>query len=282
MFIDERLIGKNPGEAHLKKSRAHLERFFKERTETWRAGLAAQKAIKGPVLDLTRGLTKDDPRLAETVKLARAQAEARAKERVAAPFRRKVPPRGRLGSIAVTLTPPFWPWQWDSESGSASGTAYVDPPGGYMAFDAWTGSDGKTASSRVAMGGYFQPMADNGVMDVFANPAIAYDVDTWTVLDSASASGFVGLYVGEYTLDGEFTQSVIDQTIDITSVTGGNTGQISGFCLSGSTPVDSDHFYEIWVWAGGDASADGWSEFWGSAALSKGNLTLPSISIYAY
>jgi hypothetical protein len=52
--------------------------------------------------------------------------------------------------------------------------------------------------------------------------------------------------------------------------------------LFGSTPVDSDHFYEIWVWAGGDAEADGWSLFWGSAALSYGNLNVPSISVYAY
>jgi hypothetical protein len=114
---------------------------------------------------------------------------------------------------------------------------------------------------------------DKGIMDVSANPAVAYDAQTWTVFDSTSASGFISLYAGEYTLGGEFTQAVIDQQIDITSVAGGSQGQSSGFQLFGSTPVDSDHFYEVWVWAGGDASADGWSVFWGSAALSYGNLT---------
>jgi len=52
--------------------------------------------------------------------------------------------------------------------------------------------------------------------------------------------------------------------------------------LIASTPVDSDHFYEIWVWAGVDAEADGWSLFRGSAALSVANLTVPAISVFAY
>jgi len=190
--------------------------------------------------------------------------------------------RARLGSLAVTLAPPFWAWQWDAETGSASGTESVDGNAGTMSYDAWTGDNGKAASSRVALGGYFQPFADNGIMDISANPAISYDAETWTVLDSAHAGGFVGLYVGEYTLQGEFEQAVIDQQIDVTSVAGGGQGSTSGYPLFGSTPVDSNHFYEIWVWAGGDAEADGWSLFWGSAALSYGNLSVPSISVYAY
>jgi hypothetical protein len=56
---------------------------------------------------------------------------------------------------------------------------------------------------------------------------------------------------------------VIDQQIHI----GDGTGSSSGFSLFGSSPCDSDHCYEIWVWAGGDAEADGWGAFWGSAAL---------------
>jgi hypothetical protein len=96
--------------------------------------------------------------------------------------------------------------------------------------------------------------------------------------DSAHAGNFIGLYVGQYTLEGEFVQAVIDQQIPL----GGGNGSTSGFPLVGISPCDSDHFYEIWVWAGGDAEADGWSVFWGSAALSYGNLTVPSISVFAF
>ncbi|HUH84415.1 MAG TPA: hypothetical protein VLX85_07380 [Stellaceae bacterium] len=229
-----------------------------------------------------RLLAKEDHTLASAVKDARRLSSVRSRQRQHAPRRAKVRERARLGSLAVTLAPPFWAWQWDAETGSASGTESVDGNAGTMSYDAWTGDNGKAASSRVALGGYFQPFADNGIMDISANPAISYDAETWTVLDSAHAGGFVGLYVGEYTLQGEFEQAVIDQQIDVTSVAGGGQGSTSGYPLFGSTPVDSNHFYEIWVWAGGDAEADGWSLFWGSAALSYGNLSVPSISVYAY
>jgi hypothetical protein len=52
--------------------------------------------------------------------------------------------------------------------------------------------------------------------------------------------------------------------------------------LVGATPIDSDHFYEVWVWVGGDAEAHGWSVFWGSGALSEGGITVPSISVFAF
>jgi len=282
MSIDERLIGKKPDDDHLKKSRAHLDAIFKERFERWQAGLREQRSINQASFNILRELGKENPALEHAVKDARRLSTAHSQQRPHAPHRTKVRERARLGSLAVTLAPPFWTWQWDSETGSASGAEGVNGNAGTMSYEAYTGDNGKTASSRVALGGYFQPMADNGLMEVFANPSVSYDAETWTVFDSAHAGGFVGLYVGEYTLQGAFVQAVIDQQIDITSVAGGNQGSTSGYPLFGLTPVDSDHFYEIWVWAGGDAEADGWSVFWGSAALSSGNLSVPSISVYAF
>lgn len=282
MSLDERLIGRKPDDDHLKKSRAHLEAVFKQRLERWQAALKEQRSIDEASFNIMRGLAKENLALAAAVKDARRLSTAHSKQRPHAPRRAKVRERARLGSLAITLAPPFWGWQWDSETGSATGTESVDGNAGNMFYEAYTGENGKTASSRVALGGYFQPLADNGIMNVIANPAISYDAETYTVFDSAHAGGFVGLYVGEYTLQGEFVQAVIDQQIDITSVAGGNHGSTSGYPLFGSTPVDSNHFYELWVWAGGDAEADGWSAFWGSAALSYGNLSVPSISVYAY
>ncbi len=152
-----------------------------------------------------------------------------------------------------------------------------------MSFDSWTGEDGKTASGAVAVGSYFQPVADAGIMDVAANPAFNYIWDSDNVFDNSHTHAFLGIYVGEYTLGGEFVRAAVDQQITLWDSGGGsNQGANSGYPLFASTPVDSDHFYEIWVWAGGDAEADGWSLFWGSAALSAANLTVPSISIAAY
>jgi len=279
MKYDERLIGRNPGEAVLAASKKRLEAMFKKRFETMSALRKERRLVEAPAFETVRAGAKDNPKIARAVEVAKKQAADRSRRRAKAPQRARVEGRQRLGSVAVTLVPPFWAWQWDSQTGQdASGTVGVDGNDGAMSFDAYTGDNGKTAAAAVAVGGYFQPLADNGVLDVWANPSVSFTEDTWTVFDSAHAGNFIGLYVGQYTLQGEFVQAVIDQQIHI----GDGDGSTSGFPLFGSTPCDSDHFYEIWVWAGGDAEADGWSVFWGSAALSYGSIVVPSISVYAY
>lgn len=279
MKYDERLIGQRPSDAVLAESKKRLDAMFQKRFEDLQAQRNAQRRIEAASFDVLRGLAKEDPKLAAAVEDAKNYAAARAKVRAKPPERIPVEGRQHIGSVSVTMVPPFWPWQWNAQTGQdATGTTNVDPNAGAMWFDAWTGNNGKTAATAVALGGYFQPLADNGVLMVFANPSVSYDEDTWTVFDSAHAGNFLGLYVGQYTLQGEFVQAVIDQQIHI----GNGTGSTSGFSLFGTTPCDSDHFYEIWVWAGGDAEADGWSAFWGSAAIAWGNITVPSISVFAF
>jgi hypothetical protein len=278
MKYDERLIGPKPGDAMLAHSKKRLDAMFKKRFEDLQAQRREQRRIEAASFGVMRDLAKKDPKLTAAVEDGKKYAAARSKTRAKPPQRTKVEGRQHLGSVAITLVPPFWTWQWNAQTGEdATGTTNVDPDGG-MSFDAYTGDNGKTAATAVAVGGYFQPLADNGILNVFSNPSVSYDEDTWTVFDSAHAGNFIGLYVGQYTLKGEFIQAVIDQQIHI----GDGTGSTSGFPLFGVTPCDSDHFYEIWVWAGGDAEADGWSVFWGSAALSFGTITVPSISVFAF
>ncbi len=279
MKYDERLIGRKPSDAVLAESKKRLDARFKKRFEDLQAQRKEQRRIEAAPFGVMRGLSKEDPKLSAAVEEAKKNAAARSKTHAKPPHRTTVEARQHLGSVAVTLVPPFWPWQWSAQTGQdATGSTSVDPNAGTMSFDAYTGQNGKTASTAVALGGYFQPLADNGILQVFANPSVGYDDETWTVFDSAHAGNFIGLYVGQYTLEGDFVQAVIDQQISI----GDGTGSTSGFPLIGVSPCDSDHFYEIWVWAGGDAEADGWSVFWGSAALSYGNITVPSISVFAF
>lgn len=279
MKYDERLIGKKPSDAMLAESKKRLDAMFKKKFDDLKAEREVQRHIETASFGAMRHLVKEDPKLAAAVKEAKKQATARSTRHAAPPQRTKVEGRQRLGSVAVTLVPPFWPWQWSSQTGQdATGTTSVDGNAGSMSFNAYTGDNGKTAATAVALGGYFQPLADNGVLYVNANPSVSYDEDTWTVFDSAHAGNFIGIYVGEYTLQGQFVQAVIDQQIHI----GDGNGSTSGYPLWGNTPCDSDHFYEIWVWAGGDAEADGWSIFWGSGALSYGRIVVPSISVFAF
>ena len=279
MKYDERLIGRKPSDAVLAESKKRLDAMFKKRFEDLQAERKAQRRIEAASYGAMRDLAQGSPKFTAAVEEAKKQAAERSRTHGQPPQRTKVEGRQHLGTVSVTLVPPFWPWQWNTQTGQdASGTTNVDPNAGTMSFDANTGDNGKTAATAVALGGYFQPLADNGLLNIFANPSVSYDEETWTVFDSAHAGNFIGIYVGEYTLQGEFVQAVIDQQTHI----GDGTGSTSGFSLFGATPCDSDHFYEIWVWAGGDAEADGWSAFWGSAALSYGNFTVPSISVFAF
>jgi hypothetical protein len=283
MRYDERLIGITPSPKNLRESRARLSAMFKRRFEDRATERKQQRPIVLAEAGVMRGLAKDDRSVAAAIKRARRQAASEAKRKLPPPKPVKVVGRARLGSIALTLVPPFWPWTWSATTGS-SGTASVSANGnaGTMSFLAYTGDNGKTASTATALGYYFRPLADNGVMFVMANPAVSYYLNTWTVFDSAHAGGFIGLYVGQYTLQGQFLGAVVDQQINLASVSGGNQGSNSAYPLWAWTPVDSAHYYDVWVWAGCDAEADGWSVFWGSAALSYGSVTVPSISIYAY
>jgi hypothetical protein len=283
MRYDERLIGIKPSPKNLRESRSRLSAMFKRRFDDRVAQRKEQRSIVLAEAGVMRRLAKDDRSVAAAVKRARRQAALGAKQKLPAPKAAKVAGRERLGSIALTLVPPFWPWQWSATSGSsATATTSANGNAGTMGFMAYTGDNGKTASTATALGYYFRPLADNGVMFVMANPAVSYYLNTWTVFDSAHAGGFIGLYVGQYTLQGQFVGAVVDQQIDLSTVGGGSQGTNSGYPLFAWTPVDSAHFYEVWVWAGVDAEADGWSVFWGSGALSYGSVTVPSISIYAY
>jgi hypothetical protein len=283
MTHDERLIGRRPSDQHVQESRARLDAMFDRRFEQRDALRTERRSLDNASLRVLRGLAGEDPILSSAVKRSQARSAALAKRPLCPPEGTKVRARARLGSISVTFVPPFWPWQWSASTGSATADVGADGNAGTMNFDAWTGDNGKTASTAVALGYYFQPLADNGIMDVFANPSFNYVWDSDNVFDNSHTGAFIGLYVGQYTLSGEFVQAVIDQQISLWNSGGGSDqGNNSGFPLFASTPVDSDHFYEIWVWAGGDAEADGWSAFWGSAALSSANLVVPSISVYAY
>jgi len=282
--ITERLIGPKPSEEFFRASRARLDALFQQKFEQREALWAERRRISEAPTALLRNLAKDDPATERTVKEARARSKKRAQHALPTPKRAKIKSRAHLGSIDVTFVPPYtWPWQWDATTGSATANVSVDRNNGTMSFDAWTGDNGKTASCAVAVGSYFQPMADVGIMDVSATPAFNYIWDSDNVFDNSHTHAFIGFYVGQYTLGGEFVQAVVDQQATLWDSGGGSgQGANSGASLGASTPVDNDHFYEIWVWAGGDAEADGWSAFWGSAALSALSVAVPSISVHAY
>jgi hypothetical protein len=286
----ELLLGNALPKNHLRKSRARLDAMFQRRFIEKNAHLKEHRAENDVMMRALRNLAGKDPAAAAAVAKARKRSAALARYPLRAPKRSKLSSRAHVGSFDMTFTPPYlWPWKWSATTGQdAASDVSVDSNAGTMSFDSWTGDNGKTASGAVAVGTYYQPdplllCGESGVMDISSNPAIQYMWDTWNVFDSCHAGAFIGIYVGEYTLGGAFVQAVVDQQISLWDSGGGSgQGTNSGYPLFASTPVDTNHFYEIWVWCGGDAEADGWSVFWGSAALSSATVTVPSISIHVY
>jgi hypothetical protein len=194
------------------------------------------------------------------------------------PKRRAVRPQVRLGSISATFVPPFIPWTWQGgQSGDTRAGYSANKNTGIINLYAFTGDNGGSTNVRGALGQNFQPPLGEGFINIVALPAFGYDFKTWWFADSANAGGFFGLYVGEYYLNGQFIQAVVDQQINYSG-----TGGSSAYPLFATFPADSEHFYAIWVWTGVTVSADGWHTIYGSGAWASAQVHVPSISLYYY
>jgi hypothetical protein len=193
------------------------------------------------------------------------------------------------GSIGATVGPPYdYQWTWSAVSGNPDeNSEKADSNSGDMSINIWTDfSDNSSAvSGRAAVGTYFYPPARNGSLQIWSSPSFSDDWGDWCTFDSASADGWIGLYVGSYDLTGAFTGAVVDQQINLWSDSswwsgvGEQEGSNSGYGLYASPiQVDQDHQYIIWVWCGGDISAAGWGTFSGSGAGDSLNVGVPSIT----
>lgn len=193
-------------------------------------------------------------------------------------------PRLHLGSIGGTQVPPYnYQWSWSAQHGGAAISEGANRTAGQMSFDLWNNSNDASASAAVAVGNYFRPPTDNGILMLWANPAFNYN--WWTVCDAASAhsDAFIGFYVGRYNLSGGFDGAVIDQQIslwndDSWASGGSDSGSNSGYPLFAQFEVDRSHWYAIWVWCGGNVSAQGWGGCTGSGAGAVLSVVVPSIS----
>jgi len=210
--ISERLIGPEPPAEFIRASRARLDALFQEKFAQRERLRDEQRRMSEAPAALLRNLAKDDAATQDAVKEARARSKKLSGRALPVPHRAKVKSRAHLGSIDITFVPPYtWPWEWSATTGSATADVSSDNKNGTMSFDSWTGENGKTASCAVAVGAYFQPVADVGIMDVAAVPAFNYVWDSENVFDNSHTHAFLGIYVGEYTLGGEFVRAAVDQ-----------------------------------------------------------------------
>jgi hypothetical protein len=258
-----------------------LERQHREREATRKQFDRAQRGTQAAIGEM---LSKDR-RVAASIKQLKALDTRARGQKAERPPLAKEEQRTALRSILVTRTKPFdYQWAWGAQSGGGTASPAASAAGGTMSIYASNAGNNASASARAALGIYFRPTVANGILRLTSTPAFNYF--WWTICSFASAhsDGFIGLYVGKYTLAGGFDSAPVNQTLwqwsddSWWSGAGTNSGSTSGYPLFAQFNVDSAHYYAMWVWIGGSASGAGWSWWGGSGAGSRINLTLPSIT----
>ena len=265
-----------PGEEEARRGLASLQHRFEQQ-----AAASAAKARRAQThARALRGLisvpdTSADER-SDLLRAQREENERSARRHTRGASARKARPRLFTGSIGATLTPPYnWSWTWEAGNGSpATNMAAADNANGTWSVSDWASfNDSSNASARAAVGVFFRPPTENGILQVWSNPAVSYDWGEWCVMDGAGSDGWLGMYIGEYAVDGAgLVSAPVDQQINLWSDNswwsgvGGQEGSNSGYPLFAELEVDNAHFYEIWVWGGTDVYAAGWGGLFGSGA----------------
>jgi hypothetical protein len=277
-----------PAETALKSMKTlekRLDAEFTARTKS-RSQLAEQMSkYRAPLLEVVGR----DRGAAEAVGGVRRLQKSARERKLRDPHRAKPRAGVYAGSIGATVVPPYdYQWTWNAVDGNpGENSESADRGSGDMALHIWTddGNNSSSISGRTAVGTYFYPPARNGSLQVWSSPSYTDDWGTYCVLDSASADAWMGLYIESYDLAGAPTGPVVDQQPRLWSDsswwsgTGSEEGSNSGFGLyAPPIQVDQDHQYIIWIWMGGDVSAQGWGTFSGSGAGDDLSAHVPAIT----
>lgn len=280
----EDLIGKVPSQAAANRSMASLGKSlqaeFQEAGRDRKAASRTSAAIREP---LVKAIGEQGARAAAKGVQSRDRTAARGVAR--APEVISEDSRILVGSIgAVVSTPLHYQWSWNATSGSP-GTVQVaaNRSDGTMAFHLATLGNDASASGRAAVGIYFRPITANGILRVRANPSYNYSWGTYCSLADGHSDGFIGLYVGRYTLSGGPDGAPVNQQIRLWSNSSwwsgsSGSGSSTGYPLFAEFGVDSAHFYQIWVWCGGYVSGDGSGTFYYGSGRAVISARVPSIS----
>ena len=258
-----------------------LEQQFRERLAAQRELRRALSSAQAAFIDAVG----KDRRFAQSVRSLKAlDARTRAR-RLGRPPLTKETPRSSLGSILVTRVPPLdYQWTWGTQSGGGTATRSANAGTGQMSVYSTNAGNDASASTRAALGIFFRPTVSNGILRLSSNPSFNYRWWTYCSLASAHSDGYLGLYVGRYTVAGGFDGAPVNQTIwrwyddSWWSGAGSHSGSSSGYPLFAQFNVDNAHWYALWVWCGTSASGAGWGIFSGSGAGASLNVAVPSMT----
>jgi len=280
-------------ESFLMQSKAWLCKLFQQQSKEKEVLPKDRIETTELSLNLLRKLAKDDDSLQKKYFLAKDKAIQLAKDgidRGSEPRKRVDKPRDDTSSDGTwtvrTFTPPYdWPFHWSTASRGNETLPTVEATAGAktgdMAIAVRNFSDEDySCDATVAVGSFFQPNQSNATMHISSQPSISYFYEVFAPVAHGHAHAFMGIYVGEHSVaTGKFEGAVVDQKINLWDLDLSDrfSGGIDVFSLTASTPVDNEHFYEVWVWAGGDTEVGSFEFPWVESNL---KFHVPSISIF--
>lgn len=277
--------GSAVAEAVVRRGMGDAERRLKDEFTRQLAERKRLASTSAALRDLTLGPDADRRRLRAVATRLRTLDRGLAGQKLKAPTGGGDVERQALSSILVTRVPPYdYPWTWQWQSGGASVSVGANRNTGAMSFALWNNGRNASAAAAAALGIYFRPSVSNGILRLSSTPRFSYLWWTICAFASAHSDGWIGLYVGRYTLAGGFDGAPVNQKLyqwnddSWWSGAGSNSGSTSGYPLFAQFNVDSAHWYALWVWCGGYVHGEGWGTFSGSGAGSDLNVTVPSIT----
>jgi hypothetical protein len=282
-----RLLGDKPPEEMLKASRERLDAMFRQQFAAAEESRQQRQRITQGFMQPFIEQAKQNKEHPLNVRRLGERSDELSQQRLYVPENAPVKQRIFLNSIGVTKTPSYdWPWTWSTTSGSPdTPQVNADNGRGTMHIGLHAGSNGGAAAGAAAVGFLFRPtIQDIGILQITSNPALSYQWWTYNAFDSSHSDGWVGIYVGAYTLEGtQYTHidqrsTLWDESHSFLSSPDGR-GSNAGYPLSAAMFVNSQSFYEVWVWCGGSVSADGDHTFWGSWAGAFLDVSVPFIHL---
>ncbi len=230
-----------------------------------------------------RKISGDDEYVDELLRGFRSRYSGFRKRKPSRPTSRKDTERIYLGSLGARVAPPYdYSWVFrDPDPGDVGLTA--NAANGEMSFliDSF-GNDDYNSSAGIALGIYFRPVTDVGRLAVWSDPSFADSWYDYAWFSASHSDAFMGLYIGSYDDNGNFTGAVVNQQHSLwdddshVSDSGHHEDPNPGYFLNASCTVDRSHQYIIWVWAGGRAAAD--QVFGAASAGSALYVVIPSIT----
>ncbi len=274
-------------ESSLIKGMAGYDRKLKAKAEKEFADKIRFEKSKEGLYKPIRELISKDKRSPESYK-ASSRISLNRRPRILLPATPEETARVYLGSLGGKAVAPYGyarTWAWKKGKAFKPEKLDANKKKGSMEISLnWNINGYYAAKSRAAVGIYFHPATENGILRVRSN--ISYNAlwDTTCYYYTAETEGWAGFKIERYNYSSkQYVDTIINQRKILFKDSSWWDGvgiqeeSNTGFGLKAEVDVDSAHYYIIWVRCGARVQSD-FSGFYWSAAAAELKIKVPSIS----